>query len=244
MTLIEFFNFGIAGNYIRNAGEALTQGKFVATVLLASLVVALIAYALGSINFAIIISDRKYKQDIRSYGSKNAGMTNMIRTYGKKMGALTLLGDSMKAVIACLFGYAVFGMHGAYIAAVFSVLGHMFPVFFGFKGGKGVATAGFAILMTNPYVFLICIVIFLLIVLMSKYISVGSVLTMFIYPIVLSGLDTFMLGGCPYVPYALLIATLVIFKHKDNIKRLREGKENKFSLKKKGSNEQTNNDTK
>ena len=97
--------------------------------------------------------------------------------------------------------------------------------------GGVVATAGFAMLMTNPYVFLICLVLFVLIVLMSKFVSLGSVMTMLIYPFILYGVDNFVLGGCPYVAYALIIAVLVIFKHKDNIKRLREGTERKFSLK-------------
>ena len=196
------------------------------------LVVFIVAYLLGSISFAIIISNRRYNQDIRSFGSQNAGMTNMIRTYGKKSGALTLVGDSLKSVVSCLFGYAILGYHGAYLAAVACVIGHIFPIFFGFKGGKGVATAGFAILMTNPFVFLICLAMFLIIVIMTKFVSLGSVMTMIVYPFILYGIDSWLLGGCPYVPYALLMAVLIIFKHKDNIKRLREGKENKFSLKK------------
>ena len=231
MTLREFFELGLIGNYIRGAQG--TDGSSLAWIIGAGmLLVFVVAYLLGSISFAIIISNRKYNQDIRSFGSQNAGMTNMIRTYGKKSGALTLVGDSLKSVIACLFGYAILGYHGAYLAALACVIGHIFPIFFGFKGGKGVATAGFAILMTNPFVFLICLAMFLIIVLMTKFISLGSVMTMIVYPFILYGIDSWLLGGCPYVPYALLMAVLIIFKHKDNIKRLREGKENKFSLKK------------
>ena len=230
MTLKEFFAEGLLTHYIKNHELSMLSGKGLAITIPAILLILAIAYFLGSINFAIIISKRKYNEDIRSFGSKNAGMTNMVRTYGKKMGALTLVGDSFKAIIACLFGYAVLGYHGAYIAAIACVLGHMFPIFFGFKGGKGVATAASAMFMTNPLVFLICFSLFVLIVLMSKYISLGAVMTMLVYPFILSGIDTFVLGGCPFVAYALIISTLVIFKHKDNIKRLREGKENKFSL--------------
>ena len=230
MTLKEFFTEGLLTHYIKNNGLSMTEGKGLAIAIPLILLILAVSYFFGSINFAIIISNRKYNQDIRSFGSNNAGMTNMVRTYGKKMGALTLLGDALKAVISCLFGYAILGYHGAYLAAIACVLGHMFPIFFGFKGGKGVVTAGFAMLMTNPFVFLICLVIFVLIVLMSKFISLGSVMTMLIYPFILSGIDTFVLGGCPYVAYALIMSVLVIFKHKDNIKRLRDGKENKFSL--------------
>lgn len=233
MTLIEFFTEGLVTHYIKNNELSMLSGKGLAITIPAILVILAISYLFGSINFAIIISNRKYNQDIRSFGSKNAGMTNMIRTYGKKTGALTLVGDALKAIISCMLGYAILGNHGAYLAAIACILGHMFPVFFGFAGGKGVVTAGFAILMTNPYIFLICLVIFVLVVLMSKFISLGSIMTMLIYPFLLHGIDTFVLGGCPYVPYALIIAALVVFKHKDNIKRLREGKENKFSLKSK-----------
>ena len=231
MTLLEFFTEGLVTHYIKTNGLSMVSGKGLAISIPAIFLILAVSYFFGSINFAIIISNRKYNQDIRSFGSNNAGMTNMVRTYGKKMGALTLVGDSLKAVISCLFGYAILGNHGAYLAAIACVLGHMFPVFFGFKGGKGVATAGFAMLMTNPYVFLICLVLFVLIVLMSKFVSLGSVMTMLIYPFILYGVDNFVLGGCPYVAYALIIAVLVIFKHKDNIKRLREGTERKFSLK-------------
>ena len=233
MTLLEFFTEGLVTHYIKSHGLSMVSGKGLAITIPAIILILAISYFFGSINFAIIISNRKYNQDIRSYGSNNAGMTNMVRTYGKKMGALTLLGDSLKAVIVCLFGYAVLGNHGAYLAAIACVLGHIFPAFFGFKGGKGVATAGFAILMTNPFVFVICLILFVLIVLMSKFISLGSIMTMLMYPFILYGVDTLVLGGCPYVAYALIIALLVVFKHKDNIKRLREGKENKFSLKSK-----------
>jgi len=234
MSFWEFFKQGLVLNYVNDHADTVSGTATTVITVISILLILIVAYLLGSINFAIIISARKYNQDIRSYGSKNAGMTNMIRTYGKKMGALTLAGDALKAVLACLVGYAVFGMLGAYIAAVGCVLGHMFPIFFGFKGGKGVVTTAVAILMTNPLVFLICIVLFVLIVLMSKYISLGSVLTVLIYPYVLYGMDNILLGGrSPYVPFALLLAILVLIKHSDNIKRLRNGTENKFSLKKK-----------
>lgn len=240
MTLFEFFERGLANHYIIQNAETITQTKTVIIMVSAILLTIIISYLLGSINFAIVISSRKYNQDIRAYGSKNAGMTNMVRTYGKKMGALTLVGDALKAVIACLVGYALFGIHGAYIAAIGCIVGHMFPIFFGFKGGKGVATAAFAMLMTNPLVFIICIVLFVLIVLMSKYISLASVTTMLIYPYILYGIDSLAFGYCPYVPYALLMSVLIMIKHKDNIKRLRNGTENKFSLKKKALHPEEN----
>ncbi len=225
-----FFQIGFLGEFInKNSDSANLQF----TLLITGFVLcSVIAYLLGSINFAIIISGKTYGQDIRSYGSKNAGMTNMMRVYGKRAAALTLLGDAFKAVIAGLIGYALLGQMGAYVAGTACVIGHMFPVFFKFKGGKGVVTTAVTVLMCNPFVFLILFVLFVIIVAGTRYISLGSVMCMLLYPFLLSGIDTWLIGGCPYAVFALLIAALVIYKHRENIKRLREGKESKFSFKK------------
>ena len=139
--------------------KPLQEGGTLNTVLvcLAFVAIILCAYLLGSVNFAIIISGKKYKDDIRSHGSKNAGMTNMMRTYGKGAAALTLGGDALKAVISCIIGYLVMGQFGAYAAGLFCMLGHVFPLYYGFKGGKGVVTAAATVLMTDPIVFLILI---------------------------------------------------------------------------------------
>jgi len=155
-----------------------------------------------------------------------------MRIYGKKAAGLTLLGDALKAIVAGLVGYALLGQLGAYIAGCACVVGHMFPVFFKFKGGKGVVTAAMSIMMCNPFVFVIVLLLFIAIVAITKYISLGSVMCVLIYPFLLSAVDTWLLGGCPYVLFALLISVLVIFKHRENIKRLRAGTESKFSFKK------------
>ena len=156
----------------------------------------------------------------------------MMRVYGKRAAAWTLLGDAMKAVVAGFVGYALLGQLGAYIAGCGCVIGHMFPVFFRFRGGKGVVTTAMSILMCNPFVFIIVLLLFIAIVAMTRYISVGSIMCVLIYPYILYGIDSWLSGGCPYVPFALLISLLVIFKHWPNIKRLREGKESKFYFKK------------
>ena len=200
--------------------------------------IALVSYLLGSLNFAIIISSRQYRQDIRKFGSKNAGMTNMMRTYGKKAAGLTLLGDALKAAVSCLVGYLVLGQYGSYIAGLFCIIGHMFPAYYHFKGGKGVVTAAVTILMCNPIVFLILFVIFAIIVLATKYISLGSVMCMLLYPIILDRIERSALfyenppAGCPYVIFAFLMTVLVVAKHWQNIVRLFHGKESKFSFKK------------
>ena len=202
-------------------------------MLVGALVSAVAAYLLGSLNFAIILSKRTYHEDIRSFGSKNAGMTNMMRTYGKKAAALTLLGDMLKAVAAALIGYALLGMCGAYIAGLFCVIGHMFPVYYGFRGGKGVVTVATSILMCDPLVFVILFALFVLIVLATKYISLGSVMCMLIYPILLDRITKLFTGHTsPFIIFSMLMTVLVVVKHHANIGRLLKGKESKFSFKK------------
>ena len=232
MNINDFFGIGFLGRYISDISATASDSKLLTVWILGAVLCAVVPYLLGSINFAIIISGKSYKQDIREFGSKNAGMTNMMRVYGKRAAGLTLLGDAMKAVVAGLFGYAILGQLGAYIAGTACIFGHTFPVFFKFKGGKGVVTAAVTVLMCNPYVFLILIALFVAIVACTKYISLGSVMCMLIYPFILSGIDTWLVGGCPYVLFAILTSALIIYKHKENIIRLRQGTESKFSFKK------------
>ncbi len=191
------------------------------------------SYLLGSVNFAIIISSRQYNEDIRTFGSKNAGMTNMMRTYGKKAAALTLAGDAVKAILASIIGRLFLGVFGAYAAALFCVVGHMFPIFYGFRGGKGVVTVAVAILMCDPLVFVILFAIFVVILLGTKFLSLGSIMCMLLYPIVLDRI-TQLLWGHPneYQIFAVSMAILVIAKHHENISRLLRGEERKFSFKK------------
>lgn len=202
-------------------------------ICLAFVAIILCAYLLGSINFAIIISGRKYKDDIRSHGSKNAGMTNMMRTYGKKAAVFTLLGDAFKAFAACIIGYLVLGQLGAYAAGLFCMLGHVFPIYYGFKGGKGVVTAAATVLITDPPTFLILFALFAVMVLIWRYISLASITCMGLYPLVLSFTSKIFAGKIsPFILFTVLMAILIIGKHWTNIQRLREGTESKFSFKK------------
>lgn len=228
MTFNEFLANGFIGHYF-----PISDSSNTAIIIIAAVVAIVAAYLLGSINFAIIISGKKYKQDIRDHGSKNAGMTNMMRTYGKKAAGLTLLGDALKAVVACLIGYALLGHLGSYLAGLFCICGHIFPVFYGFKGGKGVVTTAVAILMCDPIVFAILITLFVIIVLFTRYISLGSVICVMLYPILLDRINHLFTGqATPYAVFAIIIAVLVVVKHWANIKRLMQGKESKFSFKK------------
>lgn len=231
----DFFGIGLVAKYLQTLEN---ESTLILCTVLCVLACAISAYLLGSLNFAIIISGKQYRQDIRQFGSKNAGMTNMMRTYGKKAAGFTLLGDALKAVVSCLIGYAIFGQWGAYLSGLFCIIGHMFPLYYRFKGGKGVVTAAITILMCNPIVFAILFLIFALIVLFTKYISLGSVMCMLLYPVVLDRIDRSTLlnenppSGSPYVIFAVLIMLLVVVKHWGNIKRLLSGTESKFSFKK------------
>ena len=215
-----------------------------------------IPYLLGSVNFGVIISTKEYKDDVRTHGSGNAGATNMLRTFGVKAAVLTMLGDMLKAVVAVGLGYLIVGVNaqvveenglsyhmvdqfGAAIAGLFVMLGHMFPIFFKFKGGKGVATSAMVILMISPIAFALCLLVFIIIVVGTKYVSLASVMGVSLYPIILNAWSR------AYDPprnatacmIAVVMAVLVVFMHRENLKRLWNGKESKISLKKKSKPE-------
>ncbi len=186
-------------------------------------------YLLGSINASIIISGKLFKDDIRRHGSGNAGMTNVMRTYGKKMAVITFAGDFLKAVVSTLIGRAFFGYYGALLAGFFCFLGHIFPCYYRFKGGKGVVTAAAMILMTDPLVCLILFALFVLIVWLTKYISAGSVICLLLYPVILNNLYTEFLGFPVLCAFA--VGLLCAFAHRENLKRIFKGEENKFTFK-------------
>ena len=222
---------------------------------IAAVVCIAAGYFLGGLNFAIIISRKKYGVDVRDFGSGNAGMTNMRRTFGKKAGHITLAGDAGKCFAACIIGYILIGCLGAYIAGFFCVLGHMFPIQYKFKGGKGVVCTAVFVLMTSagdpillfiPVVFLICFACFAIIVLGTKYISLGSIISILIYPLILSAFNETSLaieisGTNNLIAYkvfttamsniiAVMTAVFVVFMHRENIKRILNRQESKFDF--------------
>lgn len=144
----------------------------------------LFSYLFGSVNFALILSKYVYHDDIRRHGSGNAGFTNMRRTFGTKAGVFTLLGDFGKTIVGVLGGMLLFGADVATLAGLSCVLGHCFPIFYKFKGGKGVAAAGTMCLILDPVVFLILIAMFILVVLSTKYLSLGSIMALILYPLI------------------------------------------------------------
>ena len=218
-----------------------SKGLGMAFMVAGFVLTALIAYTLGSLNFALILSKKMYGEDIREFGSKNAGTTNMARTYGKKAALFTILGDILKGVVAVIIGSFLMGATlGGYFAGLMCVIGHVFPVFYGFRGGKGVATAAAVILVVNPIVFLVVLGVFVLTVLLTRYVSLGSCLAAAIFPFMTY---QFIAGNMPYWGSAFicsfLMAVLVICKHHTNMYRLFNGKESKFAFKKKDDEKQS-----
>ena len=202
-----------------------------------------VPYLLGSLNGAILVSKYIYHDDIRNHGSGNAGLTNMGRVFGKKGAILTLVIDIAKQFVSVLIGIVLWGEVGAYLAGLFCMIGHIAPVFFKFKGGKGVLTAAVMILMIDYQVFLIAFAIFALVVLISRYVSLGSVIAGFALPGIVWLLSA--IRGRPAHPFALFFAVLIglmlILMHRSNIKRLYEGNENKLPFKKKKKPEEDTN---
>ena len=233
------FRQGIVGTYVYNN---LDEQPNLMILGVASIIFMLVAgYLLGSINFAIIISKKIFREDIRTLGSKNAGMTNMMRNYGKKAAAMTLLGDMLKAIIACMIGYAIGGQGGAWLAGMASVFGHVFPIFYKFKGGKGVVTALMTMMMCDFATFIIMMVLFVTIVATTKYLSLGSIMIFAMGPFIHNGLFVFSekinhpenpQPVSDFVLIALVFSMLIVLKHSGNIKRLLDHTESKFSFKK------------
>jgi len=212
----------------------------------AYIIVAIVAYLIGSISFSIIISKKMAGFDVREKGSGNAGATNMLRSVGKKAAALTLLGDALKGVVAILFavivGAIVKNVDKALlvqIAGILVVVGHTFPIFFQFKGGKGVATSLGVLLMTNWQIGLICLVFALVLMVLTKIVSMGSVGAAVLFPIIVLFVElgmfngaNFIAEGSSYFIYSVILALLVAYNHRANIKRIMNGTENKLSFKK------------
>ena len=230
------FNYGLLPYAFDGFLSTCSNKAYILTLGLFCLIGGIIAYFLGSMNFAVIISKIKFRDDIRRYGSGNAGMTNMLRTYGKAAAAFTLMGDAAKAIVSVLIGSLLAGEAGAYVAGMFCVIGHSYPIYYGFKGGKGIVVTAATLLCLEPIVFGILLLIFVIIVAGTKYLSLGSIIVMMIYPVILNSLYpvTHGIDGVPIVPtiVSMLNAAFVVWLHRENIKRLLAGKENKFSLKK------------
>ncbi len=208
----------------------------------AYIIIAIIAYLVGSINFSIIISKRMAGFDVREKGSGNAGTTNMLRSVGVKAAAITLLCDILKGVvvilIAILIGNIVDGLDDALLvqlAGIFVIIGHTFPIFFGFKGGKGIATSLGVLLMINWQIGLICLVFALILMVITRMVSVGSIAAAILFPVLVIFIGQNYIvpvNNWSYLIFSIIVAVLVLFNHRENLKRIFTGKENKISFKK------------
>ncbi len=215
----------------------------------AIIAVCAIAYLLGSINSAIIISKIFFGEDVRTKGSGNAGTTNMLRNYGKGAALGTLIGDMLKTALSIVIAGIVFGFGYAgaisvsemcYVAGMFSIIGHIFPIYYGFKGGKGVLSTATMVLILSPVVFLILITVFIAVVAFSKYVSLGSVLAASLFPVVLNGAFEMFESKIPGLMAlsSILLAILIVWCHRANLVRISNRTESKLSFGKKQPKEE------
>lgn len=206
------------------------------------------SYLFGSLNSAILVCKLLKGKDIRDYGSNNAGLTNVLRVFGKGPALATLIFDLIKgvaAVIICrlvvthLMGVTFFGDSKfiGYLAGFIVMIGHIFPVFYGFHGGKGVLLAATTLLTIDPLTCALSVGTFIILVVITKYVSVGSIAAAISYPIFTFVVQKFIFpypeGVVPNTVVAALIGIVIVYMHKPNIIRLMNGTENKFGSKKK-----------
>lgn len=189
-------------------------------------IIAASAYLLGSLSFAIIICKLTLGKDIRAYGSGNAGLTNAYRTMGAGKTVLVLFGDIAKAAAALAIGGLLAGMMGKLIAGIFVILGHVFPVYFGFRGGKGVLVGATMLVFLDWRIFLVALVLFVISVALTKWVSLGSILGAISFPVTMQ----IFYGDIRLTGIAALMAAAVVFMHRSNIKRILSGTENRFSF--------------
>ncbi len=211
-------------------------------LVLKAVLAALIGYLLGSANTSLIVG-KFYGVDVRKHGSGNAGMTNTLRTLGKLPALLVIVGDMLKGILACIIGYYIFRIGldlselnyavdinrvGLFAGGLGAILGHNWPLYFGFRGGKGVLTTFAVVLLAGPYQGLILLGIFLVVVALTRYVSLGSIMAALCFPF----LAAFMEKDILFTSFATFVALLVVIRHRSNIVRLCKGTENKFGAKK------------
>ena len=190
------------------------------------LLCAVIAYLLGSISTGILVS-QKAGRDIRKEGSKNTGASNALRVLGLKGGALVFAGDFLKAALAVIIGRLIAGVNGGMIGGLFVVLGHNWPVFFGFQGGKGIACSTAVLLLMFFWQGAVAGILCILVIYFTRYISLGSLTMLFVFALLVS----FTLPFWPHAVWAIVLFLLGLYRHRANIERLRNGTENKIGQK-------------
>ena len=197
-------------------------------MILRYIICAAAAYLLGSISFGILLT-KNSGHDIRKEGSGNTGASNALRVFGLRTGLVTFICDILKAVIAVLLGKALAGEYGGMLAGLFVIIGHNWPLFFGFKGGKGISCSCAVVLLNFPGPGAIAIAICIAAIAITRYISVGSMLLLISYAVILCVIKPFW----PHGVWAIVLAVMAVARHHGNIRRLLNGTENKLSFKKK-----------
>jgi glycerol-3-phosphate acyltransferase PlsY len=240
--------------YVKTAlGLSSTGAGWQIVQISAMLLCVIVPYLFGSISSSVLVSRLLFRDDVRRHGSRNAGLTNMYRVYGAKGALPTLFGDILKAVLSVYFAGFLIGLnftsgfslgYGGYIAALSCVIGHIWPVFYGFKGGKGVLCSAVAVGLLCPIVLLFLFVVFVGVFLLTKYVSLSSCLAAALFPVFLPPLmqtsivieiNGMEIGGVPLhiTAFSFAIMALVVYCHRANIKRLWNGQESKFSFRRK-----------
>jgi glycerol-3-phosphate acyltransferase PlsY len=199
------------------------------------IMVGVIGYLLGSANTSIIVG-KFYGLDVRNHGSGNAGATNTLRTLGKTAAAIVSIGDVLKGIIACLIGLFIIGniegigALGLMVGGIAAILGHNWPIYFGFKGGKGIFTSFSVVLMMDWKIGLMLLGVFIIVVAITKYVSLGSIIGSGLFPIV-SAIPSFNKSPV-FIIFAAILAFLAIYRHRSNILRIINGTESKLGSKK------------
>lgn len=192
-------------------------------------VTLLCSYLLGAFSTSITVGKIFYKQDIRNVGSGNAGATNALRTFGVKKAIFVFIGDALKAVFAMLLAWLLIGHEQMIFAGCAAIIGHIFPIYYGFRGGKGITSAAAMIAVFDWRIFAVLFIVFCITVLITRWVSLASIIAAGSFP-----LAVFLRYGLDYYYFyaALAIAALVVLKHSGNIKRIINKTETKLGAKK------------
>jgi len=194
------------------------------SVVIPAVISIILGYFIGSVNTSIVVS-KFYKIDIRQQGSGNAGLTNTMRVLGKKAAAIVLIGDVLKGIVSCLIGLLLAGGLGALAGGLGSIIGHNWPVYFKFRGGRGVLTSIAVVAFIDWRIMLILLGIFLIMLAITRYVSLGSITAAVFFPVI-----SLLIGKGPeFLVFSVVTALMIIFRHTGNIKRLLNGKEARFN---------------
>ena len=189
------------------------------------LVIAVLSYLLGSISAGLLVARAMHGPNLREVGSKNTGASNALRTMGKRGGFATFVGDILKALIACLIGKLWMGLPGVMVAGLFVILGHNWPVFFQFKGGKGVSSMTAVMLMSFWWQAIICYVVTIAVIALTRFISLGSMVMVTLFAVLVAITNW---GNWLAIGWTVLLAAICIWRHRANVKRLLNGTEAKI----------------